>query len=143
MSCVLLRSHHAPNSAHERKLKNQEGSKIYVRNRLLRRLLQRGFQKSTIPLAATVEFNTCKNSSQWRYGKNLCKNLDPTPILARKLRFLRAGYRERSSYSSTMDSDSQARGGRVGRSGGGSPLQKMMTTTTTTMTTTTTTMATV
>jgi hypothetical protein len=69
------------------KLKNQEGSKIYVKVRLLRILLQRGFQKSTNLVAPTAELNTCKNSSQWRYGKNLCKNLDPTPILAKKLNF--------------------------------------------------------
>jgi hypothetical protein len=88
-------SHHVvtlSNWAHVRKLKNQEGSKIYVKVRLLRSLFQRGVQKSTVPLAPTTELNTCKNSSRRRYGKNLCKNLDPTPILARKLRFLRAGY---------------------------------------------------
>ena len=36
--------------AHVRKLKNHEGSKIYVKVRLLRILFQRGFQKSTILL---------------------------------------------------------------------------------------------
>ena len=72
------RSHHTShhvvmqsNWAHIRTLKNQEGSKINVKVRLLRSLLQRGFQKSTIPLAPTTELNTCKNSSQRRYGKNL------------------------------------------------------------------------
>ena len=64
-----------PNSAHVRKLKNQEGSKIYVKVRLLRILFQRGFQKSTILLAPTAELNSCKNSSQRRYGKNLWKRL--------------------------------------------------------------------
>ena len=73
--------------AHVRKLKNQEGSKIYVKVRLLRILFQRCFQKSTILLAPTAELNSCKNSSQWRYCKNLCKSLDPTLILVQKLIF--------------------------------------------------------
>jgi hypothetical protein len=58
-----------PNLAHVRKLKNQEGSKIYVKVRLLRILFQRGFQKSTILLAPSAELNSCKNSSQRRYCK--------------------------------------------------------------------------
>ena len=56
-----------PNLAHVRKLKNQEGSKIYIKNRLLRCLLQRGFQKSTIPLAAQRNLILVQNSSHRRY----------------------------------------------------------------------------
>ena len=43
----------------------------------------------SVLLAPTAELNTYKNFSQRRYGKNLV-----CPILARKLRFLTAGYEE-------------------------------------------------